>query len=232
MKHNVILILAAVLSLMPHSVRAGDKLLSGGVVEQPVEDRLNYAGIRGGIGWVDQKGRDAGPFQSSIEFEHAFNLTALYGRRFEPWLRAEFEFAVFNMEVDDVKTAGSPQRNVSGTERQFAFLFNVLFDWKNSTKFTPFIGLGVGPALTHMDKTFLGTALGNTVTIDDTDVVGAGQVLAGVAYEIDPEWTLELLYRGYATTEQKYAQTGGVQTSARVEETLSHNINLGLRYGF
>ncbi len=210
--------------------------ISGGITDDrvwPTENK-NYIAIRGGHNWFSTKNRDAGVFQSSFELDNEWNLGVAYGRQITSWFRAEFEFQTFTGEVGAFNGATGIQFPASGRETTFAFMFNGIFEWKNSTKFTPFVGAGIGPALVTLDKTFtvLGVPGVGAFRTNDSDLVLAGQALAGVAYEISDSWTLELLYRFFATTDQTFSQRGGVITSVRVSNPYSHAINVGIRYGF
>ncbi len=234
---NILATLICILGFIT-GLSAGSKIeSSGGITDVKAccpSGKKNYVALRGGYDWFNVKERDAGAFQSSFELDNGWNLGVAYGRKITSWFRAEFEFQAFTGDVSEFNGATGAQFPASGTETTYAFLFNGIFDWKNSTKFTPFIGAGIGPALVTMDKSYtvVGVPGVGTINTDDSDVVLAGQALAGVAYEICDAWTIELLYRFFATTEQTFSQSGGRASSFKVKDPYSHAVNVGIRYGF
>jgi opacity protein-like surface antigen len=196
----------------------------------------NYLVLRGGIGWMDEKDRTAGNYNSHYGLENEYELNLAYGRRFG-WVRPEIELGFLDMDIDHMMKWNLFREDDVGTEQQYRLMVNVFADWKNSSDFTVFAGVGIGPAIVHLEKSFTGVdAQGNSVgaimTSDDTDTVLAYQAMAGASYQISEDWALELMYRMYGTTEQTFSQSGGFQTSVEVEDAISHNVDLGVRYSF
>lgn len=97
------------------------------------------------------------------------------------YARAEIEASYRNSDIDS--PAGG---DVSST----ALMANAYYDLENDTRFTPYIGAGIGVA--HVD---FDTAGG------DEGTEFAYQGIVGVNYAIDPKWHVGAEYRYFATTE-------------------------------
>lgn len=97
------------------------------------------------------------------------------------WARAELEVSYRNNDIDGA--AGGDVDSVAG-------MANAYYDLENDTRFTPYIGAGIGIA--HVD---FDTAGG------DESTEFAYQGIAGVNYAIDARWHVGAEYRYFATTE-------------------------------
>jgi OmpA-OmpF porin, OOP family len=102
--------------------------------------------------------------------------------------------------------------------------FNALYDLKNSTIFTPYIGAGVGPDFINVEN--VGTA---GALLDGDTVELAYQGIAGASAQLDPNWAITADYRYIASLDPKVGYTGGTKGSI---ENASHNFILGIRYSF
>ncbi len=101
---------------------------------------------------------------------------------------------------------------VAGDTSSFALLLNGYYDIVNESKFTPFIGVGVGVAKVEV----------SFATDDDTVV--AYQVGAGVGYAVNEKITLDVKYRYMGTADPEFDTT--------TIEYSSHNVYAGIRIAF
>ncbi len=107
--------------------------------------------------------------------------------------------------------------------KKYSLMANVYFDYLTCTPWTPYVGAGIGYAwlkpVAHNED---GKAL------DKSQYNFAWQVMAGVAYDINSNWTADLGY--------KYADLGRVRKNFDFgvsKMTLrDHEIVLGIRYNF
>ncbi len=107
--------------------------------------------------------------------------------------------------------------------KKYSLMANVYFDYLTCTPWTPYVGAGIGYAwlkpVAHNED---GKAL------DKSQYNFAWQVMAGVAYDINSNWTADLGY--------KYADLGRVRKNFGFgvsKMTLrDHEIVLGIRYNF
>ncbi|MGX8716917.1 MAG: outer membrane protein, partial [bacterium] len=89
------------------------------------------------------------------------------------------------------------------------------------TPWTPYVGAGIG--LSYLKADF-----------GEVDVLGgsksvynlAWQVMAGVAYDINENWTVEAGYRLFNTSKVKMAEGN------KVKMPFASSLELGLRYNF
>jgi opacity protein-like surface antigen len=110
-----------------------------------------------------------------------------------------------------------------------ALLVNGFYDFRMvSPTFVPYLGLGLGGARI--------TAKGGEPTtgafVDDSTMVFAYQLAAGLGYVVSKEITVDLGYKYFATAKPDFdftASFGGGKVKA---EYASHNVFLGLRYNF
>ena len=59
--------------------------------------------------------------------------------------------------------------------------------------------------------------------------------MAGVSWEINPSWSLELMYRYYGITHRTHSQVGATRndvTSVELAPQQIHFVLLGLRFSF
>ena len=162
------------------------------------------------------------------------------GYAFGNGLRLDGEIAYRRNSVDrlEVRSDGGLGRSLgspvplngftldsTGSDSSLSFLVNGWYDFRNATKFTPYIGAGIGVAKISLNK----VALSGFTLVDDDDVVFAYQLGGGVAYALSPRVSLTLDYRFVATTDPSFTDFEGVSFES---EYRSHSILFGLRVGF
>ncbi len=115
--------------------------------------------------------------------------------------------------------------DMDGDTSALGLMVNGFYDIGTGTSWKPYLGGGIGLALVSInDATVVGIPLA-----DDDDTVFAYQLGAGLGYEVNPNLTISLDYRFFATVDPDFTDPTGIEFSA---EYMSHNIGLGLRYGF
>jgi outer membrane protein OmpA-like peptidoglycan-associated protein len=102
---------------------------------------------------------------------------------------------------------------------------NVLYDFKNISRYTPYIGGGLGADWVNVKNV---GAVGVGYLRGDT-LVGAYQGIAGVAAQLDPNWSVTADYRYISSMDPKVDSTAGGQ--GRMDNA-SHNVIVGVRYSF
>ncbi|MBR1374220.1 porin family protein [bacterium] len=111
---------------------------------------------------------------------------------------------------------------VSFNMKKYSLMGNVYFDYLTCTPWTPYVGAGIGYAwlkpVAHV----------NGSKFNKSQYNFAWQVMAGVAYDINSNWTVDLGY--------KYADLGRVRKNDGVMvnklTVRDHEILLGIRYNF
>lgn len=171
-------------------------------------------------------------------FDGGFGLGLAVGKEIPQWsnerigTRVELELSYRDSDVDGVNFSGNgpgAEGNVSGDITQTSLFANVLFDFKQAGAFTPYVGLGLGATYSDLDF-----AYGPGVALDDSDTNFAAQVIAGVAYQIDPNiaLTLDTRYsRAFDVSSERLAPNGAL--TGRAEDDIdAFSVNVGLRHGF
>jgi opacity protein-like surface antigen len=187
-----------------------------------VAPKLGYGKLKGSVG-------DDSVFGGGIAVGYDFH------KRFNLSLRAELEYAGFNNAKDKNKYSypyGSG--NLSGTDTisigANTLFANAYYDFRNNSKFTPYVGLGLG-------SSFLDTRYKSTVTAEypwgTVDITAkakksntdfAWNVGGGVAYALTSNVSLDLAYR--------YANLGKIKSSVKPFDLDMHQAMLGLRVAF
>ncbi len=101
----------------------------------------------------------------------------------------------------------------SGDMSAYSFLGNVYLDFVNPSPVTPYLTAGMGMATVELNDVFYE---------DYDDTVMAYQVGAGLAFQINPHFTIDLKYRYFATEEPDF---DGIEADLD-----SHNVYCGFRF--
>ena len=105
---------------------------------------------------------------------------------------------------------------------------NAYFDYLTCTPWTPYVGAGIGTSYLKAQNFFNGEKF-----LDKSTYNLAWQVMAGVAYEFNSHWAIDLSYR--------YADLGRIRKHERIPAgadavakvtVREHDIMLGARYTF
>jgi outer membrane autotransporter protein len=163
-----------------------------------------------------------------------------FHKRFNLPLRAELEYAGFNDAKDKYKESFTDgYATVSGTvavsvgaKTLFA---NAYYDFRNNSKFTPYVGLGLGGSFLDTKVKLTGTYEDPFVTVSTSETIKksnnnfAWNVSGGVAYAFTSNISLDLAYR--------YANLGKIKYSDEYEKVNSndlgmHQVMVGLRVAF
>ncbi len=156
-----------------------------------------YATVKGGATQAQNQSFEA-------EYDTGFTAGAAVGKKFGN-VRAELE-GIY--EQSDLDVTG-----VDGKTEFYGAMANGYYDFNNSTRFTPYVGAGLGYGKLRYSSDTAGVDSSSEDTL-------AYQGIAGVGYELNPCWTLTGEYRYVGTT--KAADT----------RYQSHSAVAGLRYTF
>jgi len=142
-------------------------------------------------------------------------------------IRAEGEIAYHFWDMDELTVSGilpgCPCTGpIDGDASALSFMVNGYYDFPvANSSIAPYLGGGIGFA--NVEAGFSGLP-------DDSDLVFAYQIMAGIGFEINPSTTLTLGYRYFATTDPGFdSGVPGVDLEATVA---SHDFSLGARFMF
>lgn len=212
MKTRVTLCTCLLLLLSPAVVIAADGRYISGQIGASWLSNADFDGSVPGI-----------RFSSEVEFDTGIHLGVAYGHDFGKF-RVEGEFGYQShefKEVTDLEINGIPQgdRDADGDIDAFIFLVNGFYDIDTGTKWTPYVGGGIGFARLEIKDLFVA----GIVRGDDDDTVFAYQVAGGIAYEITEQIIADFSYRFVATSEPDFAG---------LEEYNGHNLMAAIRFSF
>lgn len=210
------------------------------------------------------------------ELQVGFENNLIVGFHFSEDLRAEGEFLYQNMQRDmsgsydwnerysstgvlAFYTNDRPLANTSSTVNVFSLMTNLIYDFNNSTAWTPFIGAGLGIGWINSDGTKEDNVLITQTSADASpsstptteyspELYGtafAWQFKVGVNYAWQENMSFDLVYRLFATTEFEQ-KSGRIVTNPQnpayvadfslpqgdVNGLLDNSVNLAFRYTF
>ncbi|MBF9234833.1 outer membrane protein [Microvirga alba] len=201
--------------------------------------------LRGDIGAIDhlvaRHGRDFGagnvPPLVGTRFSRDVVFSGGVGYRFTPWLRADvtidhrFEAAFRGTRFASASNHAGDRADVEAT----TFLANGYVDLDLWGGITPYLGAGIGVSRNRFDSgERLVTMAGASVVAplpSRTHNVFAWALMAGVAFDITGNLTLDL---GYRYTRLGNAGTGfdGADITPRARDIAAHEFRVGARYQF
>jgi opacity protein-like surface antigen len=194
-------------------------LFACGAQAQGETPKLWYVALGTGGAWYeDVKFGGLG----TASMDTGFTVNGAFGRYIDEIrvIRLEAEVLYDRADVDNV--SGTP---ASGTLSNTGLMFNAIYDIRTDTSWVPYFGGGIGYSRVDMDS----LSVGGVTVVNDSDDVFSWQIKAGVAYEFNPSWAVNLGYRYYATDNLVFAGPGGPVTS---EGTTTHSAELGVRFNF
>ncbi|MGB9152982.1 MAG: OmpA family protein [Alphaproteobacteria bacterium] len=168
------------------------------------------------------------PIIHGVTGEHSardedFNLDVLAsgGYAWDNGWRLEGEYFHNQININNEDSRANPAGHVLNND----LFANVLYDFKSSSRYTPYLGFGAGPDwvdVSNLGANGLGHLKGDTL-------VGAYQGIAGVSTQLDDNWAVTADYRYIASFDPKVGDTAGGQGRT---DNASHNIIVGVRYSF
>ncbi len=138
--------------------------------------------------------------------------------------RIEAEGGYHTVGLDSYVLNGTPGTS-SGRTSAWSYMGNLYYDFRNASRWTPYMGAGAGGADVKLSKT---SGLGNT---SDHDNVFAYQFMAGLSYAPQSipltEWNLG--YRYFATQNPEFATATG---PIKLTDYNAHNVEVGAKFRF
>jgi opacity protein-like surface antigen len=180
-------------------------LLTGAALAFGVVISISHASAQYYIG--GQSGWTGLPYQTDtidrlgsvpVEFSAGYNVGVRGGYQSGPW-RFEEEYSYRHNDVAEFG-AGDSTNSVSGNRHTHSIMTNVLYDFTIGWPITPHIGVGIGAM--HV---FDGLRVpGSGQVFNDSNWQFGYQAIAGLRYDINPLFALDLDFRYLATTESSF----------------------------
>ena len=217
---KAIAIAAALLCSSPHA-EAGD-------VEPAAKNTDNgfYASFGVSIGFensVPVRVPSNSPYSNeSFESKQTVAPNVAIGKSFSGAWRAEVEYVGYFADTALKATFGGVDYIKGGYMIDTnAFFFNIFKDFPTSTKFTPYLGLGIGPAFTRYSTPAVGSESGTSF---------AGQGKAGISYSASPKTDIYIGYRILGLTGG--TKLGFWSDKPTTESSSQQSLDAGIRYKF
>jgi len=148
----------------------------------------------------------------------AFGVSLPYG------FRTELEGGYRYNTVRDVHGFAGPA--TGGHEDNWSAMWNVLYDIKNPTRFTPYLGGGIGAVwLSYRNEH---PVAGTTAGISD-NMLFAAQAIGGVDYKISDHFSAFTQYEYLSPFNTHADLAGGGEVDTRYQ---NHTVTVGLKYAF
>jgi outer membrane protein OmpA-like peptidoglycan-associated protein len=180
-----------------------------------------YIGGAGGADFAVDANASTGAGHNRVHYDTGPTGSLSVGYGFGAYglgaFRAELEGAYRSNDVSG--TTGAFDSTGGGHARTWSALVNGFYDINTGTRFTPYIGAGIGAANVH-------ASLGGVYSGSDTTL--AYQGVGGVAYALTPNLSLTADYRYVATTDASF-NSGGARWNV---ENANHVVTAGLRWTF
>jgi opacity protein-like surface antigen len=183
-----------------------------------------YVSGQAGISIFEDANNSLGGTTLVSSYDPGWALGGALGYSFPSGARLEGEIGYRRNDLDTISVNGA-SAGAQGDEGALSFMVNLWYDVDFGLPVTPYVGGGIGFARLSFDNVRVG---GNQI-VDDEDTVLAYQVGIGISYPIAPKLDMTVDYRYFATEDPSFTATNGASFNS---EFHSHNIMVGLRFGF
>lgn len=186
-------------------------------------DRGMYFSGNAGLSILSDIDNAQGGIVLESSFDPGFNVGGAIGYNYGS-ARAEVEIAYRRNDADELSVLGFGVPS-DGSVSALSFMVNGYYDFHSgNSPWTPYFGAGVGGAHVDADISVLGLQL-----VDDSAVVFAYQLMAGLGFNISPTTTLTMGYRYFATADPEFDDPTGTPFDSEYQ---THEFNLGVRVAF
>jgi len=143
-----------------------------------------------------------GPRSSQVEYQTGLASGAAVGYAFNKYIATEFEIGAVGAEIKDVQAPNFFSDN--SYIYNVPFLANVRLSYPiPHTIVTPYIGAGVGGSAIDFNTDGFGNN-SDVVSGTESDVVFAWQAFAGLRFQLNPQMTLGIGYKYFATGDPSF----------------------------
>lgn len=170
-----------------------------------------YVAVKGGYSILSKK--------DNIKYKNGFNGAVEFGVAYDAW-RLGLEVSYKQNKIKEWKynnVAVAAMKD--GKYLSLAAMINAYYDYALTDECSLYLGLGLGA-----DKVSVKKHADNAAEV--SKVVFAWQVMAGVAYDINENWTVEAGYRLFNTMKAKF------DGQHKVKAPFASSLELGVRYNF
>jgi outer membrane immunogenic protein len=187
------------------------------------EAQMYFSGNLGAVMVRDGDVSIEGITFGETSLDTGLGVTGGIGHAYGNGFRTEIELGYRTNDFDEIRISSlfdGGRESLDGDTSVFSLMVNGYYDLAAIGRITPFIGGGIGFARVSLDS--------SDFEIDDNDTVFAYQLAIGGAINLNPQLNLDLQYRFFGTSDPEY-NVEGLQVKT---EYTTHNLMVGLRYGF
>lgn len=178
-----------------------------------------YMSVKAGLANLTDSDLTALGETAELSYDNGYGVSAAVGGVISSF-RVEGELAFRTNDMDEwTDSVGTD--SAKGDVEAWSVMANGYFDFIiQGSPITPYVGLGAG--MVKVDVT------DDEDSWSDDDTVVGYQIMAGVAYAFNDQFSLELEYRYLGTQDPEFE----IETVKIESEYSSHNVNLGARITF
>jgi len=188
-----------------------------------------YLGASGGWNHTDDQVFKSPAAKDKVKYDEGWVAGVNAGYAWGNNWRTEIEGNYRENDVNKVKGVGASGGD--GSFRSWDAMLNQIYDFNNRSRWTPYLGVGVGAV--WQDARHIGNVFAPATTIDKSSVAAfAYQGIAGVEYDITPQAAFGLRYNYFGALQGERFKTN---TGARVKDSDgygNHAVQVTFRYGF
>lgn len=219
---------SAVKPKAPHGVVSAPK------VRGKTSDSAIYVSLQTGYvppatdNWTNKN--NGGNVKTKYKAGPSFSVAV--GYHFNDHWRAEIEALYIGQNVRNVEFTGFNE-SMRGSERAYSGMLNGYFDWKNKTKFTPYLGAGVGYTVIRVQN-----KRETTATYEGLGYIRRPSVqgILGVNYAMTQHFSLGMNYTLFYTFSDDgfdfVEHPSGNSVEYKSTDYLRRVVNLTLSYSF
>lgn len=206
MKFKHALLATAAVALLPFTAGAAD--------------RGFYLDLHGGVNWLTDSDFDTAGTSNELDFDTGWAVGTAVGYQYGNGFRSEIELTYRTNDVDGLNGVGT-----NGDVKAWNLFLNGYWDFRNSSRWTPYVGAGLGWAWVDFDS--VGPV--GLSQVDDNDGNFAVQGIAGITFQATSNVDLFADYRYLTAFDQDLTNNGGASVDADYD---SHTVMAGLRIHF
>lgn len=147
---------------------------------------------------------DLVPVSREIDDDVGYVISGAMGRRHNRRLRSEIEFAIRGNDFD-LNLSGFSPTDVEADVSAYSLMKNVIFDFPNQSRFTPYAGAGIGISLVEVESQFTPLVDIPTPTaaseLSEDDTALTYQFIGGVATRVNHAMDFVVEYRFLGTSD-------------------------------